>query len=84
MIHADTDGLLDKCHCGAVAGFEFDGPKSRAICTECCEQTGWEQCKYCAAFQWNDERRAKRPQDATDNPGTSFHTPQKPTPENRA
>jgi hypothetical protein len=41
MIHADTEGLLDSCKCGAVAGFESDSPAPlrmkyyRARCTEC-------------------------------------------------
>ena len=62
MIYADTLGLLDRCRCGAIAGFETNSMagetgKVRARCTECCEQTEFEECKYCASFTWNDLMR---------------------------
>ena len=66
MIHADTEGLLDRCHCGAVAGFETDSPapfrmvQARARCTECCEQTEWEIDKFRAGHTWNLARRAEK------------------------
>jgi hypothetical protein len=62
MIHADTDGLLDKCHCGAVAGFElregFCGTDPilfyRARCTDCAEQTeAFQASQYMSAVNWN-------------------------------
>lgn len=64
MIHADTDGLLDKCHCGAVAGFEelyfgtcltFYSVK----CTDCPEQIN-SACgtKGMAAIDWNNNIRS--------------------------
>ena len=65
MINADTNGLLDKCCCGAVAGFEIGrNPDTgevcvRARCTECSEQAEFGECKYCAAFKWNDMMRRK-------------------------
>lgn len=63
MIHADTDGLLDRCHCGAVAG--FDAPYSEAMevrvrCTECCEQTNWFPTADGASCYWNIARRAEK------------------------
>jgi hypothetical protein len=69
MIHADTDGLLDKCHCGAVAGFEESEEvgrlmgvreQHRARCTECCEQTEYRPCKFQALLDWNHARRAEK------------------------
>jgi hypothetical protein len=71
MIHADTDGLLDKCHCGAVAGFEEseeevriiagrERRKHRARCTECCEQTEYHTFKFRALQDWNLARRAEK------------------------
>jgi len=62
MIHADTDGLLDKCHCGAVAGFEESelGAHYRARCTECYEHTAWTRSKFDAVVKWNTERRKEK------------------------
>ena len=63
MIHADTEGLLDKCHCGAVAGFEEshnEVMEVRARCTECCEQTYWLPTKDWASINWNLARRAEK------------------------
>lgn len=62
MINADTNGLLDPCRCGAMAGFETNAMavepgKVRARCTECCEQTEFEECKYCATIKWNSLMR---------------------------
>lgn len=65
MIHADTDGLLDRCKCGAVAGFEYDSPtpfrmvQVRARCTECCEQTDYCMDKFAVANTWNLMMREK-------------------------
>ena len=64
MIHADTNGLLDRCKCGAVAGFETkpmagETGKVRARCTECSEQTEFEECEYCASFSWNHMMRGQ-------------------------
>lgn len=61
MTHADTDGLLDKCHCGAVAGFEYAGEGFvRARCTECCEQTEPARSRYACTVWWNIARRNER------------------------
>ena len=61
MIHADTDGLLDRCHCGAVAGFEHLGGMSlRARCTECCEQTAADHEVHPVVVEWNLARRAEK------------------------
>ncbi len=63
MIHADTEGLLDKCHCGSVAGFETDSQSPfgmvqvRARCTECCEQTDWFMTADAALAMWNMAQR---------------------------
>ena len=62
MIHADTEGLLDRCHCGAVAGFEEshnEAMEVRVRCTECCEQTYWFPTADGACFDWNLARRAE-------------------------
>lgn len=70
MIHADTDGLLDRCHCGAAAGFE-EGEETRVVigrefrcvrarCTECCEQTVYRPFKFQAMRDWNIARRAEK------------------------
>lgn len=65
MIHADTEGLLDRCKCGAVAGFEIDSPapfrmvQVRARCTECCEQTEYRIDHFTASNEWNLMMRAK-------------------------
>lgn len=67
MIHADTDGLLDRCHCGAVAGFLEDDKLTgkamfRACCTDCCgERTHLFVLKNEAVWAWNLEmRRVKK------------------------
>lgn len=65
MIHADTTGLLDRCKCGAVAGFETDSPaplrmvQTRARCTECCEQTEYRMDKFTVVNEWNLMMREK-------------------------
>ena len=65
MIYADTEGLLDRCKCGSVAGFETDSPapfrmvQFRARCTECCEQTDYCMDNFTAANAWNLMMRAK-------------------------
>ena len=61
VVHADTEGLLDKCHCGAVAGFEHLGAFDlRARCTECCEQTGIDHHVQPVMIEWNNARRAEK------------------------
>ena len=57
----DTDGALDRCHCGARAKFVHltnGAQKScRAECTECAETTDF--CGSCgeAMTAWNKARR---------------------------
>lgn len=61
MKTTDTDGILDRCHCGAHAGFETystECTKQRAFCTECAEQTGWFVTKVGAMIAWNKLIRA--------------------------
>lgn len=63
MIHADTEGLLDRCHCGAFAG--FDAPDNEAMqvrvrCTECHEQTNWFPTADGASCDWNLARRTEK------------------------
>jgi len=60
MIYTDTEGLLDRCHCGAVAGFETSNGLIRARCTDCCEQTELVDGNYLAAMDWNLARREER------------------------
>lgn len=63
MIHADTDGLLDRCLCGAMAGFEEshnEAMEVRARCTECCEQTNWFPTADGASCEWNMMMRSNR------------------------
>lgn len=61
MIHADTEGLLDKCHCGAMAGFEHMGGFTlRARCTECCEQTEPDHHVHPVVVEWNLMQREKK------------------------
>lgn len=65
MIHADTNGFLDRCKCGAVAGFEIGrNPDTgevcvRARCTDCPEQIWWSEKTADAAFEWNQMMRRK-------------------------
>jgi len=63
MIHADTEGILDRCNCGAVAGFEkpyTEAMEVRARCTECCESTNWFPTADQASCDWNLARRAEK------------------------
>ena len=65
MIHADTDGILDRRHCGAVAGIEeshTEAMEVRARCTECVEQTNWFPTADGASFDWNLARRVEKEQ----------------------
>lgn len=66
MIHADTDGLLDRCQCGAVGQVEEsynDSMEFRATCTECDSKTWWFPTKDGATTEWNQmQRRAKKKQ----------------------
>lgn len=60
-VHTDTDGLLDLCHCGAAAGFEWYQTESvRVMCTECCEQTFWFETADAAGMDWNLARRTEK------------------------
>lgn len=58
----DTDGRLDKCHCGAFAKFVCDTehqPRSwRVDCTECPETTDWVFCESSALTTWNQMMRS--------------------------
>lgn len=60
MINADTNGLMDKCECGAVAGFERHPYEClvRARCTECINQTEYQLDNFRAAHAWNVMMRA--------------------------
>jgi len=61
MIHADTEGLLDRCHCGVVAGFEYlEGSKMRARCTDCCEQTEPSTNISVVVVEWNMTQRERK------------------------
>ena len=55
MVHADTNGLMDKCHCGAVAGCEHHPYECRvrARCTDCFECTEYQLDNFRAAHAWN-------------------------------
>jgi hypothetical protein len=68
VTHADTNGLLDRCDCGAFAGFEESELGCvRARCTECCICNDWAVSTQSAAFMWNVERRMVRDRkEATD------------------
>ena len=58
----DTDGILDRCHCGAHAKFVCDTthqPNSwRADCTECAETTDWVFSEDRAMVAWNKAIRS--------------------------
>lgn len=60
MTYTDTNGLLDKCECGAAAGFERHPHECRvrARCTECCWQTEYQLDNFNAAHAWNIMMRA--------------------------
>lgn len=54
MTHTDTDGLFNACaQCGARAGHEESGGKTRGRCTECCNTGDWDAEVYVAAIRWN-------------------------------
>ena len=57
----DTDGLLDRCQCGARAKFTLDythQPNSwRVDCTECAETTDWVFAEDQAMIAWNKAMR---------------------------
>jgi hypothetical protein len=57
----DTDGMLDRCDCGARAKFVYDcehQPTARSVdCTECPETTGWVVSEVAAMIRWNKARR---------------------------
>jgi len=61
----NTDGLLDKCHCGANAKIVFDdgddpSKRWRIDCTECAETTGWQTYPDDAFTEWNKKIRKER------------------------
>ena len=61
-VHADIHGVLDRCHCGADAGFEeshSEYMEVRARCTECHEQTYWFPTADGAMCAWNMEMRER-------------------------
>lgn len=60
VVYADTDGLLDSCGCGAHAGFEYDGSRVRARCTDCLEMTDWAAAQDLAMIVWNVTMRKGR------------------------
>lgn len=61
VIYADTDGLLDKCGCGAHAGFEnLSMTLIRARCTDCLEMTEVFDDMALAMVAWNKARRAQK------------------------
>jgi hypothetical protein len=52
----DTDGIYDRCHCGARAQ-AHSGDVHRVDCTECAETTGPCCCRVCAMVRWNRKMR---------------------------
>ena len=66
MIHIDTNRLVDKCHCGAYAGYENEegGARIRAGCTDCCERSQWYTDRSDAMIEWNLARRAEKENEA--------------------
>ena len=62
MIRVDTNRLLDKCHCGAHAGYENEdsGKRLRAGCPDCCERTEFHADRSDAMIEWNLARRAEK------------------------
>ena len=68
MIRADTDGLLDRCQCGAVAGFVTGGTgMTCAMCADRCGQsTLMHTTKEDSVTEWNImQRQAKKPSGLT-------------------
>ena len=61
----NTNGLLDKCHCGANAKIIFDGDdplkRWRIDCAECAETTGWHTYPDDAFTAWNKKIREEGP-----------------------
>lgn len=57
----DTDGIFDKCECGANVKFIYDTmhqPLScRADCTECANTTDWVFSESVAMVKWNKMMR---------------------------
>lgn len=65
-VHADTDGLLDRCaQCRAPAEFiacAWSPELQKARCTECCAQTDYHADRYAAVIEWNLAQRAIKQQ----------------------
>jgi hypothetical protein len=56
--HTDTDGILDKCHCGGFVRVRTnEGNKIMAECTECPEATDWLGSAVDVMVAWNRARR---------------------------
>ncbi|MCF7853624.1 MAG: hypothetical protein K9N51_02410 [Candidatus Pacebacteria bacterium] len=53
----DTDGILDRCHCGARARFVLKNMVVRCECTECGQATEWHWSQAEASCDWNKARR---------------------------
>jgi hypothetical protein len=52
----DTDGILDRCHCGGHACFRESSITKgiyRAECAECPEQSVWHKGKDQVMISWN-------------------------------
>jgi len=62
MSETDTEGLLDRCECGARAKFEdcveINGVSAQ--CTECAESTGLYLHKIGAIIAWNKQQRRNK------------------------
>ena len=58
MSGVDTDGVLDKCHCGSRAKWvrRYDG-RWGVQCWECPETTGFVASQYEAMTAWNKAMR---------------------------
>ncbi len=58
----DTDGILDRCHCGEIAKFIHDWknrPKTdMARCTVCGEATDWLENEMLVMLAWNKAMRS--------------------------
>lgn len=64
VIHADTDGILDKCReCGGLPGWEdshyYEG-QTRARCTDCPNIGPWRRSWHAASIEWNVCQRGNK------------------------
>lgn len=62
MIYTNTDGILDKCECGAHAGLETESRtfRVRAGCADCGDRTDYHEHWGLAAIQWNILQRKQK------------------------